>query len=86
MEFGGGQENSSELVIPRIRPSEAMVWNQEEMVSPLLWAGLATFSTGDSCDQPTEPKTDETSPAIKTEGCIQSEPAPGLQVLVLRGN
>lgn len=64
-----------------MRSLKAIVWNLEEVLSPLLRAGLATSSMGDWVF-PIEPRVAELALAKDASSCNQPEPT----VSCLRGN
>lgn len=58
-----GKENSSEQDIPSMRPSGAIVWGGEALLSPLPEAGTVKLFIRDSSVNPIEPRAAETAPA-----------------------
>ena len=51
-----------------MKPSEAVVWHEDEVLSPLLWAGLASLPMGDFDFSP-EPEAAELVSAEGKAGC-----------------
>lgn len=65
-----------------MRFSETIIWDQEEVLSPLMQTEPARLTTGALLINPTKPRAAETCPTDKTEDYTQPQPTAGH----LRGN